>query len=330
METTLSLADKSGVAHARRRAVEMAQALGLPDRSQADAALVVTEAATNILKYAGHGEIVLKSTDDAGASSLDVIALDRGPGIANLGAACSDGFSTGGSLGAGLGTIARHSAVFDIYSIQGCGTALFARVGEKAAAEHPRFLVGAKSTPKHGQDINGDAWSVRHAGGNLWLTLLDGLGHGPLAAEASRRAVDVFMRADPAALPQEVLRDVHSGIKATRGAVMAIARFDPVNAILSFAGVGNIVGIVNAGETTQHLLSTDGTVGYNMRSVRPTEARWAPGSVFIATTDGLTTRWNLNRHPGLISRHPSLIASVLHRDFARDSDDATIVVVKAL
>ena len=119
-------------------------------------------------------------------------------------------------------------------------------------------------------------------------------------------------------------------IKTTRGAVMAIAKFEPANALLSFAGVGNIVSIVNSGDTTQHLLSTDGTVGYNMRAVRPTEASWSPGTVFIATTDGVSTRWNLNRHPGLVSRHPSLIASVLHRDFARDADDATIVVVKAL
>ncbi|NKJ49356.1 serine/threonine protein kinase [Burkholderia sp. SG-MS1] len=330
METTLSLADKSGVADARRRAVQMAQTLGLAEKSQADAALIVTEAATNILKYAGHGEIVLKSTDEAGASSLDVIALDRGPGIANLGAACADGFSTGGSLGAGLGTIARHSALFDIYSVAGNGTALLARVGEKAPAARPPFLVGAKSTPKRGQDVSGDAWAVREAADGLWLTLLDGLGHGALAADASRRAVDIFMAADPAALPEEVLRTVHAGIKATRGAVMAIAKIEPAKAMLSFAGVGNIVSTVHAGETTQHLLSTDGTVGYNMRTVRPTQASWATGSVFIATTDGLSTRWNLNRHPGLTSRHPSLIASVLHRDFARDADDATIVVIKAL
>jgi hypothetical protein len=44
----------------------------------------------------------------------------------------------------------------------------------------------------------------------------------------------------------------------------------------------------------------------------------------------LSTRWNLNRHPGLIQHHPSLIAAVLHRDFARDTDDATVVVVKAV
>lgn len=330
METTLGLSDKSGVADARRRAMQMAHSLGLSERLQADAALIVTEAATNIIKYAGRGEIILKGSDEGGVSSLDVIALDRGPGIVNLGAACSDGFSTGGSLGAGLGTIARHSSLFDIYSIAGAGTALMARVGETPAPNRPLFLIGARSTPKLGQDVSGDAWAVRVMADKLWVTLLDGLGHGPLAAEASRRAVDIFMRADHGIAPADLLRDVHLGIKSTRGAVMALAKFEPANAILSFAGVGNIVSIVSSGDATQHLLSTDGTVGYNMRSVRPTQTTWSQGNVFIATTDGVSTRWNLNRHPGLLSRHPSLIASVLHRDFARDADDATIVVVKAL
>jgi hypothetical protein len=98
---------------------------------------------------------------------------------------------------------------------------------------------------------------------------------------------------------------------------------------MTYAGVGNIVAIVNTGEVNQHLVSTDGTVGYNMRLVRESEAQWNARSVFIATTDGLSTRWNLTRHPDLLSHHPVVIAHVLHRDFARDNDDASVVVVKA-
>ncbi|WGS55297.1 ATP-binding protein/SpoIIE family protein phosphatase (plasmid) [Paraburkholderia sp. D15] len=310
----------------------MAHVAGLSEKRQADAALIVTEAATNILKYAGQGEITLRSYDEGGTQALEMIALDRGPGIANLTSAMIDGFSTGGSLGAGLGTIKRHSTLFDIYSIAGSGTALLAHIANAPGVANvsiERFQIGARSTPKFGQDVCGDTWSVRRVGDSLWVTLLDGLGHGPMAAEASNRAVDVFHEADPRDQPADVLRRAHQGIRATRGAVMAIAMFDAVNRTLSFAGVGNIVAIVTAGDDAQHLISTDGTVGYNMRTVRQREAPWTKGGVFIATTDGLSTRWNLSRHPGLVQRHPSLIASVLHRDFARDADDATIIVVKA-
>jgi anti-sigma regulatory factor (Ser/Thr protein kinase) len=329
MEATLSLTDKSGVSDVRRRAMHMAHALGLSEQRQADAALVVTEAATNILKYAGQGEISLRSYNEGASQALEIIALDRGPGIANVMSARADGFSTGGSLGAGLGTIERHSTHFDIYSVAGNGTALLARIANSAEAGSSRFQVGVRSTPKSGQDVCGDAWAVRHVRGNLWVTLLDGLGHGPMAAEASNRAASVFRNADPGDQPADILRRAHQEIKATRGTVMAVAMFDADREAISFAGVGNIVSIVSSGDNVQHLLSTDGTVGYNMRTVRPSEATWTTGSVYIATTDGLSTRWSLNRHPGLVQRHPSLIASVLHRDFARDADDATIIVVKA-
>ncbi|ACD20115.1 ATP-binding SpoIIE family protein phosphatase [Paraburkholderia phytofirmans] len=330
MEATLSLTDKSGVADIRRRAIHMAHVLGLSDKRQADVALILTEAATNILKYAGHGEITLRSYEEGNTQALEIIALDRGPGIANVATAMTDGFSTGGSLGAGLGTIERHSTLFDIYSVAGAGTALLARIANAAENRPDRYQIGFKSTPKAGQEVCGDAWGVRRVGGSLWMTLLDGLGHGPMAFEASNRAVSVFLEADPGDLPADVLRRAHQGIKATRGAVMAVAMFDAGRREMSFAGVGNIVGIVAREDRAQHLLSTDGTVGYNMRTVRPSEGPWTAGNVFIATTDGLSTRWSLSRHPGLISRHPSLIASVLHRDFARDADDATIIVLKAI
>jgi anti-sigma regulatory factor (Ser/Thr protein kinase) len=338
MEATLTLADQSGVAEARRVSIQIAQSLGFSEKYQADAALVVTEAATNILKYAGRGEISLRPYREGAMDrqqGLEVVALDRGPGIANLDLAQRDGFSTGGSLGAGLGTMVRLSSQFDIYSTEGGGTALLARIaGVKMPVpaqgqRPPGYEFGARSTPKAGQIVCGDAWSVRSVQGKLGIALLDGLGHGPLASEAAVRAVGIFQDSGGGDTPADVLRRAHEGLKSTRGAVMAVALFDPSTASVSFAGVGNIVGIVVTGEVTQHLLSTDGTVGYNMRLVRESTLDWKPGSVLIATTDGLSTRWNLNRHPGLMQRHPSLIASVLHRDFARDTDDATVVVVKA-
>jgi Stage II sporulation protein E (SpoIIE) len=159
--------------------------------------------------------------------------------------------------------------------------------------------------------------------------LLDGLGHGPLASDASRRAVEIFRQANSSDTPASILRQAHEGLKGTRGAVMAVAQIDTEAGSVKFAGVGNIVGIVVSGEASQHLISTDGTVGYNMRLIREVSVEWNARSAMVLSTDGLSTRWNLNRHPGLMHHHPSLIAAVLHRDFARDSDDATVVVVKA-
>jgi hypothetical protein len=230
--------------------------------------------------------------------------------------------------------MARHSTQFDIYSREGQGTAVLARVGGGAPAapatsERPALRIGYKTTPKAGQEICGDAWGWREVNGDLWITLLDGLGHGPLAAEASRLAVDIFNAAEPDETPASMLKRVHAGLKTTRGAVMAVAMFDRKAGSVRYAGVGNIVGIVHVPESVQHLISTDGTVGYNMRTVRESELGWNQNSALVVSTDGLSTRWNLSRHPGLMQHHPSLIAAVLHRDFARDNDDATVLVVKA-
>jgi anti-sigma regulatory factor (Ser/Thr protein kinase) len=331
MEYALSLTDQSGVAEARRATIKLAQSLGFSERYQADAALVATEAATNIIKYAGCGEILLRRFVSGDVQGIELIALDRGPGIASLDAARRDGFSTGGSLGAGLGTISRQSHFFDIYSVAGAGTAVLARIlnAKSPVADASRYSVGARSTPKAAQEVCGDAWGVEERDGQMRTVLLDGLGHGPLASDASQRAVGIFRKADRIDTPASILRHAHEGLKGTRGAVMAVAQIDTAAGSVKFAGVGNIVGIVVSGEASHHLLSTDGTVGYNMRLVRETSVDWSARSTMILTTDGLSTRWNLSRHPGLIQHHPSLIAAVLHRDFARDTDDATVVVVKA-
>jgi anti-sigma regulatory factor (Ser/Thr protein kinase) len=331
MEEALSLTDQSGVAEARRVTIKLAQRLGFAERYQGDAALVASEAATNIIKYAGRGELLLRQYMTGDIPGIELIALDRGPGIGNLDAARRDGFSTGGSLGAGLGTMSRRSHFFDIYSVAGAGTAVLARI--QNARSHvvgaSRFSVGARSTPKAGQEVCGDAWGIEELDGQMRTVLLDGLGHGPLASDASLRAVEIFRQADRLDTPGDILRLAHEGLKGTRGAVMAVAAIDMAAGSVKFAGVGNIVGSVVSGESSEHLLSTDGTVGYNMRLVREDSVEWNARSTMILTTDGLSTRWNLHRHPGLIQHHPSLIAAVLHRDFSRDSDDATVVVVKA-
>jgi anti-sigma regulatory factor (Ser/Thr protein kinase) len=331
MEEALSLTDQSGVAQARRVTIKLAQRLGFSERHQADAALVASEAATNIIKYAGRGEILLREYMTGDVPGIELLALDRGPGIGNLDAARRDGFSTGGSLGAGLGTMSRQSHLFDIYSVPGAGTAVLARIqnARSHVAGASRFSVGARSTPKAGQEVCGDAWGVEERDARMRTVLLDGLGHGPLASDASQRAVELFRQADRLDTPGDILRLAHEGLKGTRGAVMAVAAIDTAAGSVRFAGVGNIVGIVVSGEASEHLLSTDGTVGYNMRLVREDSVEWNARSTMILTTDGLSTRWNLHRHPGLIQHHPSLIAAVLHRDFSRDSDDATVVVVKA-
>jgi hypothetical protein len=76
------------------------------------------------------------------------------------------------------------------------------------------------------------------------------------------------------------------------------------------------------------MVSHNGIVGSNMRKVQEFTQAWQPGSLLVLCSDGLNTRWDLNRYPGLADRHPSVIAALLYRDFARRRDDVTVLVLR--
>jgi hypothetical protein len=78
------------------------------------------------------------------------------------------------------------------------------------------------------------------------------------------------------------------------------------------------------------MASHNGTVGHQMARVQEFTYPWNADSHLIMHSDGLGSRWDLERYPGIWSKHPSLIATILHRDFSRGRDDVTVLVAKTL
>ena len=109
---------------------------------------------------------------------------------------------------------------------------------------------------------------------------------------------------------------------------MGVAVIDELRGEIAYAGVGNTVAIVLAHGVAQHLVSFGGIVGQRHNRIHELTSPWPRDAMFIAHSDGIATRWNLAAYPGLTSRHPSLIAGVLYRDFARGRDDASVLVIK--
>lgn len=333
METIVTVSEPSQVAQARRQALAVARTCGFSEEDAGKVALIVTEAGTNLVKYARGGYLVARPYAEGDSLGVEILALDNGPGLDNM--SLQDGHSTGGSLGLGMGAIMRMSTNCDIYSVQGRGTAILARVapGRSRAAGKPALhglSASGMSTPKPGQEACGDAWDEAWHDGVLWLTVIDGLGHGPQAAFASAQAIRVFRAALGKASPEEILSRAHAELKATRGAVMAVAAIRPREGRVDFAGVGNIAALVLCRDETKRLASMDGTVGYSIRQIRGQSQSWTPESTLVMHSDGLSSRWTLAEHPGLLFRHPSLVAAVLHRDFGRQNDDTTVLVAKDL
>lgn len=332
METTLEVNEPSQVAEVRRVAAELARAENMTEAECGKLALIATEASTNLVKYGKAGAVTLTRYVEGTQHGVQLIAVDSGPGFADFAASARDGHSTAGSLGIGLGVIMRSSTFFDVYSVPGEGTAMVARLAH-AAARKPAtalapFEFAVRATPMKGQVECGDAWSVREFGARQLICIVDGLGHGPLAAMASARAIAVFEAARPDDTPAAIMTRAHEQLKETRGAVMGILALDRQANTADYCGIGNIAAAIHLGTESRHLLSIEGTVGYRMRGTRTQTVPWESTAVAVLYTDGLSGRWGPARYPGLLSRHPSLIASVLFRDHARDTDDATIVVAR--
>jgi anti-sigma regulatory factor (Ser/Thr protein kinase) len=182
LTTAVAIDDPSQVAQARRAGAALARAIGLDEERTGRLALVVTESGTNLLRHAGGGQILLRAVDDHGAPAIEVLALDRGPGMANAGRCLEDGYSTAGGAGTGLGAMRRLSILFDLYSRQGHGTAILSRVG--GAAPGPGLVIEGVSVAAPGEQVCGDAWEEERRADGVAILVVDGLGHGPAAADA--------------------------------------------------------------------------------------------------------------------------------------------------
>ncbi|HZW20190.1 ATP-binding SpoIIE family protein phosphatase [Noviherbaspirillum sp.] len=337
METVLSAAwrqvaieigDASAVGAARRLASELARNIGLDETRTGEAALAATEAATNILKHAGRGEMLFRPLQDAAGVGIEILAIDRGPGMSDVAHSMQDGTTTAGSYGIGLGAMRRLADVFDLYTTPGKGTVVAMTLHAKGRPPSTSAVqVGAVCLPMPGETVCGDAWAI--AAGSTLVTVMaaDGLGHGIHAAAASEAAADVIAER-PDRMPAEAVQDIHLALRATRGAAVAVARLDFLAEDLRFAGVGNIMASVYENGSRRQLVSHNGIVGNNLHKVQEFAQAWKAGSILLLCSDGIGTRWDLGQYPGLALHDANVIAAVLYRDFVRGRDDATVLVIR--
>jgi anti-sigma regulatory factor (Ser/Thr protein kinase) len=319
------LADASQVASVRRTAMDLCADLGFDHTAAGEVALLVTEAATNVLKHAGHGEMLLRVT----GGGIEILVLDRGPGMASFHLSASDGTSTAGSYGVGLGAMRRLATQFDVYSEPGKGTAIvMAHWPRGAVPAESSMRCGAVCLPLPGETACGDSWSLAWSATSATALLADGLGHGPDAAFASDLAAAVAMRT-PTLPAGALLQGIHGALRSTRGAAVAVACFDMMSEQLQFAGIGNIAAhLIREDGQRRQLVSHNGIVGSNMRKVQEFPGDWGTDATLVLHSDGLGSRWDLEDYPGLLRCHPALLAGVLYRDFRRGRDDVSVLVLR--
>lgn len=310
--------DASKVGEARRAAQTLAN-FELDSETAGKVAIATSELATNLHRHARGGEILLQTLGPDEAAVVEIIALDRGPGMTDVARCMSDGYSTAGTSGTGLGAVRRLASDFDIYSAPGEGTIVMARFGHRM-----RTRYGAVSIALEGELDCGDGWLLLEDSAGISVIIVDGLGHGTFAAEAAHAGIGAFAAA-PFIAPRDIMTRANAAMSRTRGGAAAAARI--MGDQVSYAGVGNISAAIVGAEKSQGLVSHNGTLGIHKRPSQQFEYRRPPGAVLVMHSDGVSARWELKSRPDLLARHPAIIAASIYRDHGRGRDDATVVVV---
>jgi serine/threonine protein phosphatase PrpC len=185
---------------------------------------------------------------------------------------------------------------------------------------------GAVCRPKHGQSISGDTFVVQEVGdSHLMVAVIDGLGGGEAASEASEGAAAV-VRAHPDQPLDKLIHLAHRALHSTRGAVIAMLRLHIPAREAQYIGVGNI-GVYVYSETSIKPISKNGILGYRLPTLLQLNYSYNSGDTFVLYSDGISARFSTEgKLNGALA--PQQLAETILQDYGKTNDDATVVVVR--
>lgn len=329
-QIAFDLKDRSSITLVKKEASRLAQKMTLSAKQLAELDIIISEISTNLLKHAGGGEIILRGIVDGDTRAVEVLSIDSGPGMSDPARMIEDGVSTTGTLGQGLGAIKRLSDQFQIYSVPGWGTILMVRVFKQNPSKVNPFRYGIYPIvlPKPGEQYCGDLFSWKANAYFLKVMLADGLGHGILAQQASEKAAEAFQKS-LSNTPHQILTDMHHQVKSTRGLVATVGVYDLTAKTWQFCGIGNISTRLHDAISSKSYLPYNGIVGVNIpRHLESQTVKSEAGRHLVLCSDGVSSRWDASKHIGAFRCDQSILAAVIYKDFARHSDDTSVVVVK--
>jgi negative regulator of sigma-B (phosphoserine phosphatase) len=183
---------------------------------------------------------------------------------------------------------------------------------------------------RQGETTTGDLAVTRRTEAGTLVAVVDGLGHGPLAAHAARLAVQTAARHAEETLPA-IATACHEALRTTRGAAISLAAVSSEEHTLTWLGIGNVAGMVAGGIPTVPcrrvpLPLLDGIVGHHLPPLIPATVEVERGDVLVVTTDGAPH--DVADHVALAGS-TSAIAERLLGDEPR-SDDSLVLVLRYL
>lgn len=240
-ETYVQIGSEADVAAAAQRGGAMAEQLGFSRTERTQVVTAISEVAGNIWLYAGRGSVELAPVDEPERVGLTVVALDAGPGIADVELALSDGYSSRGGMGLGLPGAMRLMDDFDVDSEAGRGTRVtMARWRPKPGAALPEQPLLDWSAPVAGAEAVG--LMIPFPNGVL-LAAVAGLGRGEDAVTAAVTARQVLER-HPSESPVALVQRCHEELRGSRGAVLALASVSELDAWMTWLAVGRAEAVL--------------------------------------------------------------------------------------
>lgn len=187
-------------------------------------------------------------------------------------------------------------------------------------------LDWAAATETHPHEVScGDAYLVKQTRVGALACVIDGLGHGSEARLAAEVAIASISEYAERSL-EEIFSLCHEQMRTTRGAVLSLVMFEPMNKRLTWCGVGNIDSVILRDDGSREWLPLrGGIVGCRLPNVRASTIAIESGDLLVMYSDGIGSQCidSISQHDS-----PPEVADKIMRNHLKGTDDALVLVAR--
>lgn len=306
---------------ARSEMTKFAGKIRLTEKELEELRIVITEISKNIIKHSSSGKLNITLGEEGEAKGVYIVA-ENPTDNQNTAEIFDDGYSTANTLGIGLGAVKRLLTDVKVKVEDG----KFILTGKKIFSESKDGIIQTSvfSRPKPGFKSNGDGYFIKRYEDSAVVAVVDGIGHGDKANEASRIALKVIEDKFRDELDQ-IVTTIHRKLHGSRGCVMGIVRMNKEGKI-EYLGVGNIRTQIYTTERYKRLVSFDGLLGSNVRTLRTDRLTLSTPCLVVLHSDGVSS-FNFD-DKRIVYRPVIEIAKEAFENHKKSSDDATLLIAR--
>lgn len=181
--------------------------------------------------------------------------------------------------------------------------------------------------PYAGETLCGDAMGIWQQDSKLVFALVDGLGHGPAAAEAAQLAINCIA-SNLTGCCSDIMTACDSELNRSRGASVSLAIIDHEQSILEIATVGNVRAVLVTADRSYRFGASRGIVGAGFAALRPEIRQLREGDCLALFSDGIDEFVDIARYLSAGIELTDALASTILERWGRQDDDAALLMLR--